>query len=274
MGSPPTTRCGRGQACGAGCFNEDEVTEPPACPRRRSRVRSQLDVVAFEMRGCARGPTSGISRPCARRGRRALASAGSPSPSTGRPPPGRGRHLVQYALVRPMRETRMNTSRSSSKRAGAWYSMLDARPNSPPVSRPSRPRWRWYSTREVEVGEVPAVVDDALRVGVEKPTRVNAEYLNWRSPVRHVAELELEALHGAEHVHHLVAPALRQALPNGPRGSGEAAAPCSTAVRSGASRRPRSRCRRGARLGLPAEPLLDLLDAHRDVCDRRRSARP
>src|SRR5205809_306353 len=51
-------------------------------------------------------------------------------------------------LVRPIRWTRMKTSRRSSNCAGAWYSMFNARrTRSPSKSTYSSPRCRKYSTR-------------------------------------------------------------------------------------------------------------------------------
>ena len=71
-------------------------------------------------------------------------------------------------LVRPMRLIRTNASISSSKRAGAWYSTLEARITNCLQAR-GRREVPVYSVRAWSSTGGTAVVDDALSIGVGEP---------------------------------------------------------------------------------------------------------
>ena len=137
--------------------------------------------------------------------------------------------------------------------------------DSPPVSRPSRPRWRWYSAR---AGRSRGGTGRSRRCPARRcprSPRVNAEYLNGGLPVRHVAELELDPHERSTSItsSRLRSMSSSEQASRFRRSSGSVFDSRTFRCQSSASIEMPSRCETQPRPG-----IADLLDLHRDVCDR------
>ncbi len=194
--------------------------------RRRSRCRSRAH--ALDLRSNSAIASRKLTR---HRHRPPLGQVDLHHASGWRPPAGDRRPRCRPRTPRPCwwcrsARTRTNTSSSSSKRAGAWYSTCCAR-----ITNSGRCGSRSQQAEvaqvldpgAVEVGHVAAVVDDPLGVGLVEPDPGAVGEAKGRAAVGGGSRPDQRQ--------HLVAARLHRARRTTPPGSAAAAARCWTAAR-------------------------------------------